>query len=153
LAQRFLACHLLLLERGPDLDERGPLRLELAFRLQAGGSLPLELLLCRDERGGLVRQDGLQPLGLLQCRAALLGLDAGGGNLCLPRRREGAHPLQVFASSAQCVVPLDQHRPHPHDRGGAFRGLRTLLRGRVQQSLGPVRQPPVRRPEGLDKGL
>jgi hypothetical protein len=53
----------------------------------------------------------------------------------------------------QRVVPLDQHRPHPHDRGGAFRGLGALLWGRIQQGLGPVRQPLVRRPEGLDKGL
>jgi hypothetical protein len=125
----------------------------LSFRLLAGGSLPPELLLCRGEHGGLVCQGGLQPLGLLACRAALLDLDAGGGNLCLPRRHEGVHRLQVFASSVQRIVPLNQHRLHPHDRGGAFRGLGALLWGRVQQRLSPVRQPPVRRPEGLDKGL
>jgi hypothetical protein len=49
------------------------------------------------------------------------------------------HSLQVHASPAQRVIPLHQHRPHPHNRGGAFRGLGALLRGRVQQ--------------GLDKGL
>jgi hypothetical protein len=32
-------------------------------------------------------------------------------------------------SPTQRVVPLDQHRPHSHDRGGAFRGLGALLRG------------------------
>jgi hypothetical protein len=33
---------------------------------------------------------------------------------------------------------------HLLDRRGAFRDLGTLLRGRVQQGLSPVRQPPVR---------
>jgi hypothetical protein len=47
--------HALLLERTPGLDERGPLPLELAFRLLAGGSLLPELLLRHGERGGLVR--------------------------------------------------------------------------------------------------
>jgi hypothetical protein len=74
----------------------------------------------------------------------LFELGAGSGELHLSCRREGAHVLQVFASPAQHVVPLDQHRPHPHDRGGAFRGLGALLRGRVQQGLSPVRQPPIR---------
>jgi hypothetical protein len=153
LAQRFLARHPLLLERGPGLDERRPLSLKLAFRLLACGSLLPELLLRCGERGGLVHQGCLQPLRLLKCRTALLELGAGSGDLHLPCRREGAHVLQVFMSPAQHVVPLDQHRPHPHDRGGAYRGLGALLRGRVQQGLGPVRQPPVRRPERLDKVL
>jgi hypothetical protein len=84
LAQRFFTRHALLLERGPGLDEHRPLPLELTFRLLAGGSLPLELLLRRGERGGPVRQSNLQPLRLLERRAALLDLDAGGGDLCLP---------------------------------------------------------------------
>jgi hypothetical protein len=129
LAQRFLARHSLLLECSPGLDERRPLPLELAFRLLAGGSLLPELLLRCSKRGGLARQGCLQPLRLLERRTALLELGAGSGELHLPCRHEEAHVLQVFPSSAQRVVPLDQHRPHPHDRGGVFRGLSALLRG------------------------
>jgi hypothetical protein len=55
LAQRLLPRHALLLERGPGLDECGPLLLKLAFRLLACGSLLPELLLRRGERGSLVR--------------------------------------------------------------------------------------------------
>jgi hypothetical protein len=110
---------------------RPPLSLELTFRLLAGGSLLPKLLLYRGERGGLVRQGRLQPLGLLERRTALLELGAGGDDLRLPRRRKGARPPQVLVSPAQCVVPLHQHRPHPHDRGGAFHGLGALLWGRV----------------------
>jgi hypothetical protein len=71
-----------------------------------------------------------------------LELGAGGDDLRLRCRREGAHPLQVLASSAQRVVSLHQHRTHPLNCGGAFRGLGALLRGQVQQGLVPVRQPP-----------
>jgi hypothetical protein len=85
LAQRLLACHPLLFERGPGLDERHPLPLELAFRILAGGSLLPELLLRRGERGGLVRQGCLQPLRLLERRTALLELGAGVNDLRLPR--------------------------------------------------------------------
>jgi hypothetical protein len=53
-------------------------------------------------------------------------------------------PLQVLASPAQRVVPLQQCRLHPLDRGCAFRGLGVLLLGQVQQGLNPVREPPVR---------
>jgi hypothetical protein len=115
--------------------------------------LLLELLLRRGDRDGLVRQSCLQPLRLLEHRAALLDLSASGCDLRLPCRRKGARPLQVLASLAQRVVPLHQHRPHLHDRRGAFRGLGVLLQCRVQEGLGPACQPPVRRPEGLDKGL
>jgi hypothetical protein len=55
LAQRFLVRHPLLFRRGPGIDECGPLPLELAFCLLAGGSLLPELLLHRGERGSLVR--------------------------------------------------------------------------------------------------
>jgi hypothetical protein len=65
LAQCFLPRHALLLERGPGLDECGPLPLKLAFRLLAGGLLLMKLFLRRGERGSLVRQDCLQPLNLL----------------------------------------------------------------------------------------
>jgi hypothetical protein len=110
----------------------------------AGGSLLPKLFLPRCERGSLVRQGCLQPLGLLEGRAALLELDADGGDFRLPCRRKGARPLQVLASPAQRVVPLQQRRPHPLDRRGAFRGLGALLRRQVQQGLSPVRKPPVR---------
>jgi hypothetical protein len=55
LSQRLLAHQAPLLEHSSSLDERGPLPLELAFRLLAGGSLLPELLLRRGKRGGLVR--------------------------------------------------------------------------------------------------
>jgi hypothetical protein len=84
LAQRFLPRHALLLERGPSLDECGPLLLKLTFRPLACGSLLPELLLHRGERGSLVRQGCLQPLSLLEGRAALLELGAGGGDFGLP---------------------------------------------------------------------
>jgi hypothetical protein len=61
LAQRLIPRHVLPLERGPGLDESGPLLLKLAFRLLACGSLPPELLLRRGERSSLVRQGRLQP--------------------------------------------------------------------------------------------
>jgi hypothetical protein len=100
LAQRFLARHVPLLERGPSLDECGPLPLKLAFRLLAGGSILPKLFLRRGERGSLVHQGCLQPLSLLEGHAALLELDADGGDFRLPCRREGARPLQVLTSPA-----------------------------------------------------
>jgi hypothetical protein len=93
LAQRFLARQAPLLERGPSLEECGPLPLKLAVHLLAYSWFLPELLLRRGERGSLVRQGRLQPLSLLERRAALLELGAGGGDFCLPRRREGACPL------------------------------------------------------------
>jgi hypothetical protein len=75
-----------------------------------------------------------------------LELGAGGNDLGLLRRRDGARPRQVLASPTQCVVSLHQHRLHPLDRGGASHGLGVLLRRQVQQGLSSVRQPPVRRP-------
>jgi hypothetical protein len=139
-----LAHHALLLERSSGLDECDLLSLKLAFRLLAGGSLLPKLSLRRGERSTLVRQGCLQPLNLLERRAALLELSARGDDLRLPCRREGARPLQVLASPAQRVIPLQQRRPHPLDRRGAFRGLGALLWGQVQQGLSSVRQPPVR---------
>jgi hypothetical protein len=130
-----------------------PLPLKLAFRLPARGLLLPELLLRRGERGDLLRQGRLQPLGLFEGRAAPLKLGAGGDDLGLPCRRDGARPLQILASPAQRVVPLHQRRPHPLDREGASRDLGALLRGQVQQGLSPVRQPPVRRSQGLDEGV
>jgi hypothetical protein len=120
--------------------------LKLAFHLLACSSLLPELLLRRGERGSLVRQGRLQLLSLLEGRAVPLKLGAGGDDLGLPRRSDRACPLQVLASPAQRVVPLHQRRPHPLDRGGASRSLGALLRSQVQQSLGPVRQPSIRRP-------
>jgi hypothetical protein len=115
--------------------------------------LLLELLLRGGERGRFVRQGRLQPLGLLERRAALLELGTGGDDFGLPCRRDGARPLLVLASPAQRVVLLHQRRSHPLDHGGAFLGLGALLRGQVQQGFSPVRQPPVRRPQGLDEGV
>jgi hypothetical protein len=93
LTQRLLSRHALPLERGPSLDESGPLLLKLAFRPLVCGSLLPELLLRRGERGSLVRQGLLQPLSLLEGRAAPLELGAGGDDLGLPRRRDGARPI------------------------------------------------------------
>jgi hypothetical protein len=84
LAQRFLARHAPLLEHGPSLDESRPLPPKLAFCPLACGSLLPELLLRRGERGSLVRQGYLQPLSLLEGRAALLELGASGGDFSLP---------------------------------------------------------------------
>jgi hypothetical protein len=84
LAQRFLTRHAPLLERGLSLDENHPLLLKLAFRLLACGSLLPELLLRRGESDSLVCQGCLQPLSLLEGRAALLKLGAGGDDLSLP---------------------------------------------------------------------
>jgi hypothetical protein len=84
LAQRLLTRHSPLLKRGPGLDECGPLLLKLTLRPLACGSLLPELLLRRGERGSLVRQGYLQPLSLLEGRAALLELGAGGGDFSLP---------------------------------------------------------------------
>jgi hypothetical protein len=93
LAQRFFTRHTLLLERGPGFEECGPLLLKLAFRLLAGGSLQPKLFLRRGERGSFVRQGCLQPLSLLEGRAAQLELDANCGDFHLPCRREGARPI------------------------------------------------------------
>jgi hypothetical protein len=84
LAQRFLVRLAPLLERGPGLDACGLLLLKLTLRPLECGSLLPELLLCRGERGSLVRQGCLQPLSLLEDRAALLELSAGGGDFSLP---------------------------------------------------------------------
>jgi hypothetical protein len=92
LAQHFLPRHALPLERGLGVDESGPLLLKLAFRLLACGSFLPELLLRRGERVSLVCQGRLQPLGLLEGRAAPLELGADGDDLGLPRRRDGAPP-------------------------------------------------------------
>jgi hypothetical protein len=145
LTQRFLLRQALPLKRGLGLNESGPLLLKLAFRLLACDSLPLELLLRRDDHGGLVGQAGPQLLGLL---GPLLGLTlpglrsiegsavpqelgTSGDDLGLPRHCDGARPRQVFARSAQRVVPLHQCRPHPLDCGGVSRGLDILLRRQV----------------------
>jgi hypothetical protein len=61
----------------------------------------------------------------------MLELGAGGGDLGLPCRRNGARPHQVLASPVQRVVSLHQRRPHPLDRGGASRSLGVLLRRQV----------------------
>jgi hypothetical protein len=115
LTQRLLPRQAPPLKRSPGLDESGLLLLKLAFRLLACDSLLPELLLRHGERGSLVRQGRLQPLGLLEGRAALLELGAGGDDLGLPRCRDGARPIQVLASPAQRVVSLHQHRPYPLD--------------------------------------
>jgi hypothetical protein len=58
----------------------------------ACSSLLLELLLRGSERGSLVRQGRLHPLGLLEGRATPLKLGASGDDLGLPCRRDGAPP-------------------------------------------------------------
>jgi hypothetical protein len=160
LTQRLLPRQALPLERGPSLGESSLLLLELGLRLMASGPFLTELLLRRGECGGLARQRRPQPLRLLGLLlglalpgprplkgcAVLLERGAGGDDLGLPRRRDGARPRQVLASPAQRVVSLHQHRPHPLDRGGASCGLGVPLRMQVQQGLSPIRQPPVQRP-------
>jgi hypothetical protein len=53
----------------------------------------------------------------------------------------------------QRIVPLHQCHLHPLDRGDVLYSLGVLLRRLVQQGLGPVHQPPVWRPQGLDEGV
>jgi hypothetical protein len=165
--QRLFSRQALPLERSLGLGKSSTLLLEPGLRLLARSLLLTELFLHRGERGGLVRQGRPQPLGFLspllgltllsprplEGRAVLLELSASGNDLGLPRRRDGARPGQVFTRSAQRVIPLHQRRPHPLNRGGVYRGLGILFRRLVQQRLGPVRQPPVWRPQGLDEGV
>jgi hypothetical protein len=72
----------------------------------ACGSLLPELLPRHGESGSLVRQGRLPPLSLLEGHTAPLVLGVGGDDLGLPRRRDGARPLQVLASPTQGVVSL-----------------------------------------------
>jgi hypothetical protein len=145
LIQHLLPRQALPLERGPSFGKSSLLLLEPGLHLLARRSFLTELLLHRSERVGLARQGRPQPLRLLglflgldlpgphplEGRAVLLELGAGGGDLGLPRRRDGAHPRQVLASPAQRVVSLHQRHPHPLDREGASRGLGVLLRRQV----------------------
>jgi hypothetical protein len=148
LTQRLLPRQVFPLERRLGLGESSLLLLESGLRLLVRGPFLTELLLRRGERLDLARQGRPQPLCLLglflglalsgprplEGRAVLLELGAGSGDHGLPRRRYGARPRKVLASPAQRVVPLHQRRPHPLDRGGAFRGLGALLWRQVQQA-------------------
>jgi hypothetical protein len=107
LTQRLLPRQALPLECSPGLDESGPLLLKLAFRLLARDSLLPELLLRRDNRGGLVGQAGPQLLGLL---GPLLGLPLPG-----LRSLEGcAVPLELGAGRDHLRLPLGRHGVRPH---------------------------------------
>jgi hypothetical protein len=83
----------------------------------------------------------------------LLELGTSRGDLDLPRRRYGALPRQVFPRLVQRLVPVHQRRLHPLDRGDVLHSLGILLWRLVPQGLGPVHQPPVCSPQGLDKGV
>jgi hypothetical protein len=114
LTQRFLLRQALPLKRGPGLDESGPLLLKLAFCLLACDSLPPELLLRRDDRGGLVSQAGPQLLDLL---GPLLSL-----TLPDPRSLEGcAVPLELGASGDDLGLPRCRDRARPARSSRALR--------------------------------
>jgi hypothetical protein len=110
-----------------------------------------ELLLRRDERGGLVRQASPQPLGLpglllgltlpgprsLKGCAFLPELGTSRGHLRLPLYRHGARPRQIFSRPPQRFVPVDERRAHLLDGGGP--PLRTDL---PTPGVGPAGLPP-----------
>jgi hypothetical protein len=157
----------LLLERSPSLDEGGLLLLKLAFRLLARSLLLLELLLRRDDRGGLVGQAGPQLLGLLgpllgltladplylEGCAVLRELGASRGHLRLPLGRHGARSRQIFPRPVQCLIPVHKRCAHLLNSGGPLHGLALQLQELVPQGFRPIRQPPVARPQGLDEGI
>jgi hypothetical protein len=134
LTQRLLPRRALRLESSPGLDESGPLLLKLAFRLLACGSLLPELLLRRDDRGGLVGQAGPQLLGLF---GPLLGLTLlgpcsleGYAVLLSWARTEAtstshsaARPRQIFPRPPQRLVLFHERCAHPLDNGGPLRRL------------------------------
>jgi hypothetical protein len=169
--QRLLPCQALPLKRSPGLGKTGPLLLKPAFRLLACDSLLPELLLRRDDRGGLVGQAGPQLLGLLGplLSLALLGpepgphplegcavpleLGASRDHLCLPLGRHGVRPRQILPRPPQRLVPVHERCAHRLDGGGSLRMPALQLQELVLQGLRPIRQPLVLRPQGLDKGV
>jgi hypothetical protein len=167
LTQRLLPRQVLRLKRSPGLDESGPLLLKLAFRLLACDSLLLELLLRRDDRGGLVDQAGPQLLSLLGpllgltlpgprsldgC-AVLLELGTSRDHLRLPLDCHGVRPRQILPRPPQHLVPVHERCAHCLDGGGSLRRLALQLQELVPQGFRPIRQPPVLRPQGLDEGV
>jgi hypothetical protein len=135
--QRLFVRQAFSLERSPGLDEDSPLLLELSIYLLARDLLLTELLLRRDERGGLVRQARPQPLGLLgillcltlpvlrslEGRAILLELGTNRGHLGLPLRRHGVRPRQILPRLVQRLVPVHERRLHPLDCGDILHSL------------------------------
>jgi hypothetical protein len=104
--QRLLPRQALPLKRSSGLGESGPPLLKLSFCLLARDSLLPELLLRRDDRGGLVGQAGPQLLGLL---GPLLDLALPG-----PRSLEGCTvPLELGASRDHLCLPLGRHSVCP----------------------------------------
>jgi hypothetical protein len=53
----------------------------------------------------------------------------------------------------QRLIPVHERRFHPLGRGDVLRSLGVQLWELVPQSFRPVRQPPVRGPQGLDEGV
>jgi hypothetical protein len=165
------------LEHRPGVGKSSPLLLKLPLSPLPGGTLLQEPVLRDGERCNLGVEGGPQLVGLLgpllgRARSllclALLGLRApeqrvelqvvaaDGGHLRLPVGRQGAHPLQVSPRLLQCLIPLDEGCTNPLESGGARRGLPFALLKLVAQGLHPVRQPTVRRPQGLrerDEGV
>jgi hypothetical protein len=135
--QHLFSRQVLPLKRSPGLGESGPLLLKLAFRLLAGDSLLPELLLRRDDRGGLVGQAGPQLLSLLGSLLDLLGpllglalpgprslkgctvpleLGASRHHLCLPLGRHGVRPRQIPPHPPQCLVLVHELCAPPRRR-------------------------------------
>jgi hypothetical protein len=166
-ALSLFSCQTLTLEVGPSFSKCGLLLLELRFRLLARVSLLSELLLCRGEGGGLVRQVGPQLLHLLGLlfslalpstrsldgRVVLLELGTSRGHLCLPLRRQGPRPGQILACLPQCLVPLQERRTHLRKGGGIFRSSSVLRQELVTHRLNPILHPPIVGLHGLDKGV
>jgi hypothetical protein len=135
LTQCLLLCQALPLKRSPGLSESGPFLLKLAFRLLACNSLLSELLLRRDDRGGLVDQAGPQLLGLigpllgltlsgprsLKGCAVPLVLGASGDHLRLPLGHHSVRPRQILPRPPQRLVPVHERCEHRLDGGCLLR--------------------------------
>jgi hypothetical protein len=162
--KRLLPCQALPLKCSPGLGESGPLLLKLAFHLLAGDSLLPELLLRRDDRGGLVDQARPQLLGhlfslalpgprSLEDCAVPLDLGARRDHLCLPLGRHGVRPRQILPRPPQRLIPVHERCAQRLDGGGSLRRPALQLQELVLQGFHPIRQPPVLRPQGLDEGV
>jgi hypothetical protein len=169
---RRLTCDALLLQRRPGVDEGGLLLLEPPLGSLAGGVLLLKPLLGDGEHRNLGVEGSLQIVGLLgpllQPARPLLGLAllrlrplerrvehpilaADVGHLRLPVGGQRPRLLQVRACLPQRLITIDEGCADPLEARAARWVLPRALGELVAPRHGPVRQPAVRRPEGVSK--
>jgi hypothetical protein len=169
---RRLASSALPLQGRPSVDEGGLLLLEPPLSSLASGALLQELLLSNGEGRDLGVEGGLQVVGLLdpllEHARPLLGLAllrlrplegraeppvlaADTGHLRLPVGRQRAHLLQVRARLPQRLITVDEGCADPLEARATRRVLPRALWEFIAQGHGPVRQPPVRSPEGISE--